>query len=94
MECDFCGSKKFGCATCNPNYVKQMAAIHIAISRGKKSTHSDRLPYILKEKMYNAGIARKDITYKKLKNSKNIYNIKIKMFKIKKQINICTDKKK
>lgn len=96
MECDFCGSKKFGCIYCNPNYTRQMAAIHIGIAAANKSTrrayYSD-LPWTIKEKVHNAKIAYKDISYKKSKNAKKISKIKLKLFKIKKQINVSTDKR-
>lgn len=75
---------KLGCALCNSNFTKQMAAIHMKNSRGPQVTSSD-LTWTMRQQLHHAKIAHKNLSEKKKKTSAKIIAVKKKLELLKKR---------
>ncbi len=75
---------KLGCIFCNPNFAKQMAAIHAKNSRGPQVISSD-MTWSIRERLHHAKTAHKKLSEKKKKIKAKIIAEKQKLELLKKQ---------
>ena len=75
---------KLGCALCNSNFAKQMAAIHLKNSRGPHVTSSD-LTWTMRQQLHHAKIAHKNLSGKIKQTNTKITGVKQKLELLKKR---------